>query len=188
MDTKKRISIKLGFPVEVGPNRGKIEPVAIFDSGKLSIAHLSRMHGEYRPGTARTIEEYFVEDKWIALRMAFYNADHSQRVEYFCDDKKSEEEESNDKVKLHHNLCAVALFVKHSNQWIFSEQFEMPYGGAVKLFTGNKLIVESNEYLDDDRFGYPSTQVTRVFKTGAGKLVEDVAARKTKSVNIIMTL
>lgn len=183
MDTKERIFIKLGFPVEVGSNRGKIEPVAIFESGKLSIVHLPRIHGEYRPGSARAIDEYFAEDKWIALRMAFYSADHSQRVEYFCDDKKSEEEERNDEATFHHNLCAAALFVKQSNQWIFSEQFEMPYGGIVKSFTGRQLIVEADEYLDDDGFGYPSVQVTRAFKTGSGKLVEDVAVRKSISIN-----
>jgi hypothetical protein len=33
--------------------------------------------------------------------------------------------------------------------------------------------------LDSDGFAYPSTQMTRVFKTGTGKLVEDVTERKS---------
>jgi hypothetical protein len=179
MDIEKRIFIKLGFPIEVGPNRGKTEPIAIFDSGKLSIVHLTRIHGEYRPGGARVIDEYFADDKWVALRKEFYSADHSLRVEYFCDDKESVEKRGADEAALPHILCAAAVFVKQSNQWIFSEQFEMPYGGTVKSFTGNLLVVETNEYLDNDGFAYPSTRVTRTFKTGSGKLVENVAARKS---------
>lgn len=188
MDKGKRIFIKLGFPIEVGPTRGKIEPVAIFDSGKLNILRLPRTHGDYRSGAARTIDEYFADDKWIALRKAFYNSDKSQRVEFFCDDLNLENPKDNNTSE--HIRCAVALFANQSkqwflpNQWVFQEQFEMPYGGRVKEFTKNSLIVESNEYKDDDGFAYPSNQVTRMFKTVAGKLLEDVTARKYKSVHM----
>lgn len=183
MDREKRIFIKLGFPIEVGPTRGEIEPIAIFDSDKLTVIHLPRIHGEYRPGGAREIDEYFAENKWIALRKAFFSADHSQRLEYFCDDQELVERRGDHEGKLPHILCAAALFIKQSNQWIFSEQFEMPYGGTVKSFAGSQLIVETKEYLDSDGFAYPSTQMTRTFKTGSGKFVEIVADRKSIAVH-----
>ena len=184
MNKDERIFIKLGFPIEVGPLRGNKEPIAELDNDKLILKLIPRVHGDYESGSSRSFSEYFSNDKWITLTRPFYNNDHSQRVEYYCDDKELVEMRGENETSFPHSLCVAALFVKHSDQWIFSEQFEMPYGGVVKAFARNKLVVESAEYLDSDGFAYPSTQVTRVFKTGTGKLVEVVTERKSKSVNL----
>lgn len=185
-DKDKRIYVRLGFPIEYSPGRGKTEPVAILDSGKLIMKSLSRIHGDYQPGPTRSISQYFAEDKWIALRKSFYNSDKSQRVELFCDDLNLESPKDTNENK--HDLCAAALFANQSNQWFFQEQFEMPYGGWVKEFNGHKLIVETLEYGDNDDFGNPTKHTKLVFNIENGKLIEDLAAEgKPRLVHALET-
>lgn len=176
IDRDKRIYVKLGFQIEVGSSRGQTEPVAVFDSGKLIMKSLSRIHGDYKAVPTKLISDYFADDRWVALRKSFYNFDRSQRVEYFCDDLDLRNDLYGGESKEGHVFCAAALFLNQSDQWIFQKQFEMPWGGSVREFSGHELIVESVEYSKNDLFGYPTKHITHVFITSTGKLVEDQAA------------
>lgn len=172
MSKDKRIYVRLGFPIEFGPTRGKIEPVAVFDSGKLAMIHLPRVHGDYLPGSAKSLENYFSDDKWIAVRNSYQDSANSQRIEYFCDDKEIMERDPElySATSKSHDQCAAALFTKQAGRWMFQEQFEMPYGGVVKEFKNQRLVVESTEYSDEDDFGNPTGTVKLVFDTSGGKL------------------
>jgi ankyrin repeat protein len=124
----------------------------------------------------KSISEYFKDDKLITNRQAFYNADKTQRVEYYCEDENmpgGANEGASNPANVH---CEVALFLNQSGKWIFSDTVSLRYG-SVKDFTGNKLIIEMLEYGDEDALCCPSESSTQVFNTESGKFVENIASK-----------
>jgi len=123
----------------------------------------------------KSIAEYFKNNKLITERRPFYNADATQRVEYYCEDENlpgGGNEGASNPANVH---CTAALFIKRSGKWIFSDRVDLRYG-SVQTFTGHKLIAEMLEYGASDALCCPSEKTTLVFNTKTGKFVEDIAA------------
>jgi ankyrin repeat protein len=123
----------------------------------------------------KSISEYFKDDKLVTVRQAFYNADRTQRVEYYCDDENmpgGANEGASNPANVH---CAAVLFIKQSGKWIFGDRVELKYG-SVNKFAGHRLEIKLLEYGDDDALCCPSKSSTQIFNTDSGKLIEDTPA------------
>lgn len=127
--------------------------------------------------TAKSVSEYFNDNKLITERQAFYNDEKTQRVEYYCEDENRPggvNEGASNPANVH---CAAVLFLKQHNNWIFSNRIELRYG-SVKKFTKQKLEVEILEYQPEDALCCPSVRSTQIFNTKSGRIVKDTSSKE----------